>query len=74
MGLGGRGREEKGEKGKHSPLPPQKIDLELFLGDYSSHTFLFKSQGMGSAQKPLSRRQLLTEQMGQGAPTSTGPA
>lgn len=44
------GREEKG---KHRPLPTpihptQKIDLELFLGAYSSHTFLFKSQDMGS--------------------------
>ena len=45
-----------GEKGKHSPLPPPKIDLELFLGAYSSHAFLFKSQDMGSVRKPFSRR------------------
>ena len=55
VGLGGRGREEE-ERKENSPLPPPKIDLELFLGAYSSHGFLFKSQDMGSVRKPFSRR------------------
>lgn len=75
MSLRGRGREKREEKGKHSPpSPPKKIDPELFLGAYSSHTFLFKSQDMGSVQTPFSRRQLLTQaEWGRGAPMSTGP-
>ena len=50
VGLGGRGREEEKRK-ENSPLPPPKIDPELFLGAYSSHAFLFKSQDTGSVQK-----------------------
>lgn len=63
MGLGGRGRERREEKGKHSPpFPPKEIDPQLFLDAYSSHTFLYKSQDMGSVQKLHSKRQLLTQE------------
>lgn len=74
MGLGGRGRKKREKKGKHSPPPPQKIDPELFLGAYSSHTFLFKRRDMGSVQKPVSRRSCSHRHDGAGAPLSTGPA
>lgn len=54
----GHGEGEERRERKTQPYPPKKIDPELFLGAYSSHTFLFKSQDMGSVQKPFSRRRL----------------
>lgn len=66
------GEEGRERKTPPSTPPPAKIDRELFLDAYSSHTFLCKSQDMGSVQKLFSKRQLLTPEDELGAPVSTG--
>lgn len=55
------GEEGEERKTQSSPSTPPQIDPELFLGAYSSHTFLFKSHNIGSVQTPFSRRQLLSQ-------------
>ena len=66
------GEEGRERKTQPSTYTPQKIDPELFLDAYSSHTFLCKSQDMGSVQKLFSKRQLLTQEVRLGAPVRAG--